>query len=154
MKPNYTVIKWDSCFELGIPVIDKQHRSLLRITNKLHNAYLDNNETPNWLFIETAREVIECVRNHLNTEEKIMFLLKCNGLNDHKKQNEEFIEKIQFETSHDSDVKKITPPPFVYFLKDWVLSHVMNHDKILSKHFDNMKTHGKFEMLLYSKNSI
>ena len=152
MKLNYTVINWDSCFELGIPVIDKQHRSLLRITNKLYNICLDDNETPAWLIIEAAREGIECVRNHLNTEEKIMFLSKYNGFNDHKRQHEEFYEKIQFETSLYSGTNKVTPPPYVYFLKDWILSHIVNHDKMLSEHFHNMKTHGKFDIVLLLQN--
>jgi hemerythrin len=147
MKLNCDVLIRDDRLVLGIPVIDKQHRNLLRITSKLNMACQDMGKTADRLLNETVHDVIECMGSHFRTEEKIMVLLQYQEYGNHKKIHEDFIKQILKETALFPGTNGHSSKHFIHSLNDQVLSHIAIHDQMLSDYIRNMKEYGKFGML-------
>jgi len=148
MEKVIDFINWDERFILGIPVIDRQHKELVETTNKLHYACLRNAETANELFIKTAGKAVEYVKQHFSTEEKMMILFNFSGYKAHKLEHESFIKEILNQSMSYKGGRQIAPRRFVYFLKDWILSHIAVCDKRFTSYILSMKEMGKLNDLL------
>ncbi len=61
--------EWTSEFELGIPVIDIQHKRIADYINKLHTAIENNNEE---LMKEVAESVVNYTCEHFAYEEALL----------------------------------------------------------------------------------
>ena len=69
-----TYIAWDPKFELGIPVIDSQHKKLVDLCNRLYEDLMKNKDKDGWQMSlsGTLKECVEYVRTHFHDEEVIM----------------------------------------------------------------------------------
>ena len=150
MKQNNDLIGWENCMVLGIPIIDKQHRNLLRILKKIHIACKDADETASHIINSNVHEIIEYLGTHFRTEEKIMLLLEYKGFINHRQIHDDYIRKLIMETALHS-MSKYFPGLFIDSIKDWILSHIAIHDQLMSEQIRNMKEYGKFGMLLTKK---
>ena len=147
MKPDYQGTYWDNLLVLGIPVVDNQHKNLVRIINKLFTVSDESGKTTNRIFIETAHEALEYMRNHFITEEKIMLIIKYDKFLDHKKHHEDYLRNTNTEISLLSGNKNIVTERFAYFFEDLVRSDISMHDKEMSDCILNMSDFGKFGMI-------
>ena len=85
MTPNTdekTFIIWDKKFEIGIPVIDEQHRQLVLLTNDFYNELMNYKkmEIPKWepQLIQALKKCTDYVLVHFNAEEKLMHIAIMN----------------------------------------------------------------------------
>ena len=145
MTLRYELITWDDRFKLDVPIIDDQHKQLVVITNSLHMACLECRDTASRLFILTARDVANYVRYHFSTEERLMTALEYPAIHAHKKQHESFVFEILTRVKQFEEGKKFVPNQFVYYLKDWILSHIALTDKEFADFFINLKQSGKLD---------
>jgi len=151
MKQINDHINWEDCIIVGIPLVDKQHHNLLRMTKKLYIACNDEDETSNIFPYDTIHEIMDNMATHFQTEEKLMVLLQYKGLINHKQIHEDIFRKITVETSLFSMGKIYIPKLFINSLKELFLSHIAIHDLKIAEQIRNMKDFGKFEMLLAKK---
>ncbi|MGP1588122.1 MAG: bacteriohemerythrin [Treponemataceae bacterium] len=125
-------IKWDPKFEIGIQIIDEQHKMLVHLCSELYNAIMANgNGNENWQksLSSTLKTCVNYVQVHFSTEERLMKASGYKNFEEHKKQHEEFTRKVlqtasTYEQWHINDAFN-----FVRFLYDWILSHVALSDK-------------------------
>jgi len=141
-------IEWDDRFELGIPLIDSQHRNLVRITDNLYFACRKNSESASCRFIQAARELIDYIDYHFNTEEKLMLLLEFPERLNHKKEHEDFLQEIISRSSQINDENPIVPNNFLRFLKEGILMHITVSDKVFTDFFQNQRHHDKLKLVL------
>lgn len=130
-----TYIAWDSKFELGIPVIDSQHKKLVDLCNRLYEDLMKNKDKDGWQMSlsGTLKECVEYVRTHFHDEEVIMRAAEYENFASHKRSHEDFIHKI-LNTTHEFDKATFsTALQFVRFLYDWVLGHIAHEDKLYVK---------------------
>ncbi|MCL2070119.1 MAG: hemerythrin family protein [Treponema sp.] len=147
MIKKSNLIEWEKRYMLGVPLIDGQHKELVRLTNDLHFACRDSRETANDCFIRVAREAVNYVRYHFSTEEKMMLLLMFPHFNEHKKHHESFVKEILHQTKMFSEQQNLVPNRFVHFLKDWVLSHIAVRDKVFAEYVLSLRDADKLEMM-------
>ena len=143
---EYTAI--DECLVLGIPIIDRQHANLIRITNNLNFACQKGLESANLRFINAVHEAVDYVKYHFSTEEKLMVLLEYPEHEKHKMEHGDFIWEIlscakQFEEGQD-----LVPEKFAAFLSKWVYSHIASSDKMFADYFMGMNHHSKLRLIL------
>ena len=137
-------IEWDDRLKFGILPVDKQHEQLVLLTNNLHLACLRGTETAYDNFITAIHKTVEYVRYHFTTEEKLMLLVEYPGYYDHKLEHESFIKEVLVQTRKFEINKHLVPNRFVYFLKEWILSHIAVSDKamaefiIQTKHYEKL----------------
>lgn len=130
-------IAWDSKFELGIPVIDSQHKKLVSLCNNLYEGLMKSKteEQNGWQssLTNTLRECVDYVKTHFHAEEAIMQAAGYENYANHKKLHEDFIYKILDTTREFDKATFSTALQFVRFLYDWILGHIAHEDKLYVK---------------------
>ena len=128
------VIRWDPKFEIGIPVIDSQHKRLFMLCNNLHMALNNKEFGGSWEdeFKYAIRECFEYVKIHFRSEEILMQAAGFHGLPEHKEVHALFIKKVLKYSSMErysiGDAFEL-----VRFLYEWILSHIAHDDKLFVK---------------------
>ena len=133
MSDSRDFIEWDERFMFGIPPIDKQHEKLVQLTNNLHSACLRSKETAHYHFMEAAHKTVDYVRYHFTTEEKLMILVEYPGYGKHKTEHASFVMEILAQTQKYAVNSHLAPNRFVYYLKEWILSHIAVSDKSMAE---------------------
>jgi hemerythrin len=140
-------VNWEDRYSVGIPLIDEQHKELIRLTNELYQGCLAGDDAAREFFFNTVRGAMDYVKHHFSAEEKVLENINYPHLAEHKKQHEDFIRKIVEDVKSFQGGKKFVPNNFVRFLKDWILSHIAISDTQYAAYIMNLKKHGKLEIL-------
>ena len=125
------IIRWESKYEIGIPVVDSQHKKLFMLCNNLQIALNNKSLGAEWEneFIYTLKECVEYVKVHFKSEETLMIASGFSGYKEHKKVHDAFIRKV-LEFSHEENYSINTAFKLLHFLYDWIISHIAYDDKL------------------------
>jgi hemerythrin-like metal-binding protein len=124
---NHNVlIVWNPEYDLGIPIVDEQHRGIVSTINSLYYG-MQNKQGEDLL-----RPVISMINNYTRTHFEIEedFLKRCKfpGLKHHQELHNELVKKLaKFGTeslSHQDPLK------FLDFLKEWWIDHICVKDRV------------------------
>lgn len=134
MDDNKDFIKWEKKFELGIPVIDSQHRQLVNLCNDLYQAVIRNKyraTTPGWheALSDALRETVNYINTHFSDEEKLLTAVNYDKLDQQKSQHKSFTNKISETLKTFNQATFQDAMDFVRFLYDWILQHIAISDK-------------------------
>jgi hemerythrin len=140
------LVKWDDKYSVGIPLIDEQHKELIRLTNDLYQGCLEGDDAARDYFFSAVRGAMDYVKHHFSAEEKIMENVQYPNLAEHKKQHEDFVLKMVEDVKSFQGGKKFVPNNFVRFLKDWILSHIAIADARYASYIMDLKKRGKLEI--------
>ena len=87
---------WKEEFELGIPSIDEQHKSLLDIGNRISKLLMEHEDGDD--NYEEIFSVIEELKTytiyHFDSEEELFVTYDYPDYENHKKEHDDFIEYI------------------------------------------------------------
>lgn len=122
---NQLYIIWDNKYELGIPIIDEQHRAIISTINTLHHFIMNKKERD--VLDSTLIILGEYTKFHFLTEEYIMQEEGYPELGEHKKLH----AQLAMETNRvSSKIKfKQDPSELLKFLKGWWLNHICIEDR-------------------------
>jgi len=144
-------IVWDDSLLLGIPLLDEQHKSMVNISNELFAACIESPENANSHFIKSVYNAIADIHRHFSKEEKLMSMLFYQGTVRHKREHTNFFFNVVKQLRAHETGKKIVPEQFVYFFKDWLLSHITVSDRVLATHIKEMNRTGKLKQIFETK---
>jgi len=136
------------CIVLGIPIIDRQHANLIRITNNLNFACQKGLDTANLRFINAVNEAVDYVKYHFSTEEKLMVLLEYPELIQHKREHGDFVWEIICCAKQFEEGQELVPEKFAAFLGKWIYTHIASSDKMFADYFGGMNHHSKLRLIL------
>lgn len=122
-------IKWNSDLEIGILIVDDQHRLLVDMINELHESLSSNEDIEK--LNDTMTGLLYYTETHFNTEEELFDKYNYPEANEHIKEHNDFIMKV---TDRFDKLKKgnlVLSVDIARFLKDWFVNHVMIEDKKL-----------------------
>jgi len=122
-------ISWENRSSVGIEVVDRQHRHLINLTNKLIEACLADQQTAAERFRKTIKEAVVYAKVHFKTEEELMQKYRYPEYPIHRAEHLEFVKKILDEANNYDDSRKFIANNFAEFLKDWILSHIAITDR-------------------------
>ncbi|HUX36663.1 MAG TPA: bacteriohemerythrin [Rectinemataceae bacterium] len=128
-------VEWDQKYNVGIPLIDAQHKHLIQLTNGLFDACTKDKETMDVEFREVMKESVDYVLVHFRDEEELMRNSRYEQFGEHKKKHEEFIKTILEAVQEYKEGKKFVPNNFARFLRDWLFDHIAINDKEFSRHY-------------------
>jgi hemerythrin len=128
-----TFVQWDTAFSVGVPVIDGQHRELVRMTNVLFESY-EQHEAMAAYFMRAIQSATNYAKVHFATEEKYMLLVGYPDYEVHKKEHEEFVAEVLRQVRL-FEQNQTQPMDFALFLKNWLLNHIAVSDKKFSPFF-------------------
>ncbi len=119
-------LQWSEDIELGITVLDYQHKKIVNLINDL----IDEIEIDSSISISSyiGNELVEAVRHHMEYEESLLEELNYTDLDNHKQIHKNYIDKInRFEKDiQNSDEESIVE--FIDFLKSWWVHHIIEED--------------------------
>lgn len=126
-------VEWDESLSVGVFQIDAQHKKWIKIINDLHTAMIERTSD------EEIKQIIQELEYysvyHFETEEKYFEELGYQDKFQHKKEHQEFVEKVKkFKTDYDNDVKTLKIDVMEY-LKDWFVNHIKTSDQKYSATF-------------------
>jgi hemerythrin len=137
-----TLVEWDDRYSVGIPLIDDQHKELVRLTNALYKGCLAGEESARAYFMATVKGTVDYVKYHFGVEEKLLQNVDYPELAEHKREHEAFVKHILDEVQSFTAGKKFVPNVFVRYLRDWILSHIAVADKRYAAFILNLKKQG------------
>ena len=135
-------VEWEERYSIGIPIIDEQHKELLRLTNDLYEACRKGDVAASSNFKSAFPSVVEYVKLHFTTEEQLMDRVNYPKLGGHKKEHESFIRKVLEGVKEFESGKNFVPNAFVRYLRDWVLTHIALSDNDYADYIFKLKKGG------------
>lgn len=119
-------IEWSDRLSVKVAELDEQHKMLVSMINRLHDAMLANKGRE--ILRDIVAEISEYVRNHFATEERYMRLFDYPDYSLHK------LEHDQFAAEADELKCRVEGGTFVLtlevmnMLKDWLQNHILAAD--------------------------
>ena len=123
---NSLCIEWKPLNELGIPILDEQHRGIVSIINSFNYAIQYGKETE--LYISTIFTMVDCyTKLHFATEEDLMRSAGYPGFENHKKTHLLLLNQ-SFSTVSRS-IRHNDPFVYLNFLHAWWTAHINGRDR-------------------------
>lgn len=122
------LLKWIDAYEIGIPVLDYEHRDLFARINDLHDELLRHEEKEK--VEECLGELHARLSAHFALEEKVMRERGYRHYAEHKGEHDRFLDDFV-----DAITRFENDPGFSYGddmkgeLKRWIVDHVLTSDK-------------------------
>lgn len=128
MQPhNNPPLEWTPKLSVGIVEIDNQHKHLIELLNLLSNALKTGQGRQ--IQGDMLRALADYAILHFRTEETYMEQVRFPGLEEHRKEHQDFITKVlEFnEEFHAGNV--FLTIEMMKFLREWVEHHIATTDQ-------------------------
>lgn len=117
--------KWDAELDLGIPMIDAQHKHIVDFINYLHEAIQNHDE---FLISHALIGLSDYTITHFAFEEKLLEISKYPLITAHKEVHTAFTKRIDsFRQQHEAG--KDIARAMMMELKLWLTQHIKNEDR-------------------------
>jgi len=133
---NHSIlIVWKPDYNLGIPIVDEQHRGIVSTINSL--CYAIQNKQGNQILQPVTSMVTEYTRIHFELEED--FLQKCGypNLEAHRILHKELTDALSHVSKE--SIWNRDPQEFLDFLKKWWINHICKEDLLFTHYLTNKK---------------
>jgi len=135
MTLTSNLVTWSATYSVGIKIIDDQHKELFRLVNEMYNhVNNDDEEVERAYFKSVIRQVVDYIKKHFTTEEKIMQRTQCKDYVGHKIAHDFFILSVANIVQKFDEGKRVPLISFTNFIKDWILTHIAIMDKQYFNH--------------------
>lgn len=128
---------WKKEFELGIPSIDEQHKSLLEIGNRINDllmAHEDGDDDYEDIF-NVIEELKTYTIYHFNTEEDLFVKYDYPDYDSHKKEHDDFIEYVEsVDFGAINESQKQFLKELLGKIVQWVFNHILTTDYLYKNH--------------------
>lgn len=128
-------IQWDYSLSVGVKQIDDQHKMLIEKLKDLSEAIRFGHEQDK--ILKTLGFMIDYTDFHFTAEEKLMAEHDYPGLEDQKKQHEEFkttLNNILEDLNEDGPTNDLAESINV-FLINWLRGHIKGSDQKIGEYF-------------------
>ena len=127
-------IVWEERFSVNIREVDRQHKVLIELINKLHSNREEGD--PRWI-----GDILTQLENytvfHFDWEEKFMARYGYEESDKHKLIHKKFVAKIaEARRKFEAGRTEALGDGLLEFLQDWLLSHIMKVDKQYAAHLN------------------
>ena len=121
---------WTPEMSVGVPELDEDHRSLIRIINQLAEAADDS--TRQAAVRQSLYALMRYAETHFGREEQVMTACRYPQLDPHRGRHQDFIAKIddvakRFDERPD-EVAEMVARELIDYLTDWLTKHIMVED--------------------------
>jgi hemerythrin len=119
-------ITWQAKYETGIPDIDQQHRTLIKLINELSDSLKTGNV--NDKISGVLSELVDYAKNHFAFEEEFMQRMKYAGLKRHREQHASLSQHIVSILLRMRRGDTVSAFELLSFLKGWLDDHIAKED--------------------------
>ncbi|MDE7221557.1 MAG: response regulator [Oscillospiraceae bacterium] len=140
-----TRFEWREEFEIGVDVIDQEHRRLFRIINKLFD-FRDEEKDSQWTCQEGIKYFKGHAMKHFADEEAYMLSAGYEGLEQHRRIHKGFRENTLPALEQELEQTNYSPDAVNHFLgvcAGWLIGHTLTEDQAITGKYER-----KWENLL------
>jgi hemerythrin len=119
-------IRWKDEYSVGVEKIDRQHRHLFEIINKLIDRSGSSEDLK--LVSETLTEMLNYAKEHFTTEEELMQEYGYPEIGSHKEQHIYFFKTTAELSINALNNQSMVLREIVEFLKLWLTLHILKCD--------------------------
>lgn len=128
-------IEWNDELSVGIEEIDDQHKELIRIANGLLKAIsLERNER---VLNNVIRRLREYTVHHFSSEEALMEQVRYPNRGVHSAEHQRLKQNVKDYQRLIYKHEDLTPTDMLNFMKEWLLGHILTHDRELANFINN-----------------
>lgn len=122
-----SALSWNNSMSVKISSIDNQHQKLIQLVNEFYeNISIGSN---NELVSKLLKGMKEYALVHFSKEEQYLIEYKYPFYEEHKKEHNYFIGKVNDLENRFNRGKIILSFEITSFLKDWIKKHISEEDK-------------------------
>lgn len=129
------LVEWNEELSVGIQEIDEQHKVLVGLLNKLHDAIHEKHGKE--ASLEILGQLVEYTKIHFAVEESLMRIFEYPGYEEHKAQHEELIDEIHDFQDKVAHGKSAISFQLLHFLRMWLTQHILDSDMEYSPYLLN-----------------
>jgi len=129
-----TFLNWEPRYQVGVTILDTQHKGLFDQINALHDAMQagQGREEVAKTLAFLARYTVE----HFQTEEELMRRADYPDFLEHKAIHDELTRQVlDLLARLDKGSERLTLP-VMHFLRDWLSHHILELDKRMAPHLN------------------
>lgn len=126
-------MRWRPEFGLGIPVIDDQHRQLVRLITLLQDAVRTG--AVGSAVADVLRSLVDYTQYHFREEERIMQQIRYPDLEAHRAQQAGLIAQITDILLRLRRGEEVGEPEMIEFLVRWLGEHILQDDRKIGEAF-------------------
>ena len=132
------LIKWRDSYSVGVEEIDEEHKMLVEIINELFTIVRDKgNVKDSAICID---KLIEYTVKHFADEEAMMEKADFPLINEHKAIHGNLLNTVTIFKRRIEDEEEMATQEFYIFLRDWLLTHILEEDMKYKGHFQSAET--------------
>ena len=126
-------ISWGDLYKLNIDIIDAQHKKLIDLINKLHDAFTEGKAH------EVTNDIIDEMLNyadyHFQMEEVIFDKHDYPLSSEHKIIHNDFFEKANVYKARVLKGEENVHYDLLKYLKEWLIKHIQGEDVKYAEYF-------------------
>ncbi|MBA1445907.1 MAG: bacteriohemerythrin [Chromatiales bacterium] len=119
-------VEWSDSLSVGIEEIDEQHKILVNLINRMHQAIHERHGSDVVKVI--LAELADYTRIHFAVEESLMRILNYPGYDEHKEIHDELLGHVVELIEKVESGKTAIGFELLHFLKTWLTKHIMEED--------------------------
>lgn len=123
-------LEWQERYNIGVDIIDKEHKKLFKIINKLF-AFGEDEEKSQWVCQEGIKYFKDHTAKHFADEEAYMESINYKGLKMHKRIHDDFRDKtlpLLEKELEDTEYSEEAVCHFLGVCTGWLLGHTLTED--------------------------
>jgi hemerythrin-like metal-binding protein len=124
------LIQWKKEYEVGIPKIDRQHKGIISILNRILAQEAKGKDAKEIGHI--LDDLQEYVKEHFRTEEEYMLEHRFSGYEEQRKEHNWFIDRLLDAQKEYFKNRQLISINLCNFVWDWFSQHILRVDKRLS----------------------
>ncbi len=121
------LIQWGVDYQLGLEVIDEQHRKWIDIINRFYKSFKEGES--NQVLTDIIRELLEYTDYHFGFEERYFKELKFHKTQEHMAAHRKFVNRVIQLQSEFQAGKLDAAYELMNFVKPWVKEHIQIDDR-------------------------
>ena len=130
---------WQKSYNLGVEIIDEQHKNLVQIINDLDDLLKGSfcSKKLESLF----SELVDYTKYHFSTEERLMKTRDYGAarIDAHLRQHYQFVQQIQSLHNDAATLDKQEAEWVLKYLTNWLTNHILKVDRHLAEHLINQE---------------
>jgi hemerythrin-like metal-binding protein len=128
-------MKWQKDYNIGITVVDEQHKKLCSMLTNLENSI--NSDDVYQVMGDILKELVQYTKYHFEEEEKVMQRISYPDFEKHKKLHKDLVNEISIILLDLKNGKKINAFELKTFLQKWLIDHILGEDKKIGEYFSS-----------------
>ena len=128
------LLEWNDTFSVNVKQVDEEHKKLVELTNKLHDAMRSGQGK--MVVGEVLDELVEYTKTHFTHEEALMEKAGYPGLASHKLVHNRLVNQVNDLKTQNEAGKLSLSMEVMKFLKEWLVDHIQGTDKNYSSYLN------------------